>query len=59
MEWSEFQSVKKRLPDGWKVDEDTGTLSEDGYVILSHPGDKEMFRALVADALYLHEMGVD
>jgi hypothetical protein len=58
MDWTEWQTVKARIPEGWVLDEAEGTLRDDeGGLVLLQQGDKEMFRALVADALILDSLG--
>jgi hypothetical protein len=58
MDWTEFQRVKASLPDKWMLDEDAQTLvNEEGDILIAMADDRDMFRALVADALSLHHQG--
>jgi hypothetical protein len=58
MDWTEFQRVKASLPDTWMMDEDAQTLvNGDGEILIAMADDRDMFRALVADALSLHHHG--
>lgn len=53
MDWTEFQSVKARIPAGWKLDEDENMLLDADGMVIVMCDDTPMFRALVADAINL------